>query len=79
MTDIEDRWYWDRRTNKAYRPIERGDGTITFVTIRHEEEVADAIARDALVPVDEFGLDESVFDLIDSFRVPPYVPSPEDR
>lgn len=78
MTTVEDRWYWDRRTNKAYRPVADDGETVTFVTMRHREEVADAIDRDALVPVEEFGLDEPVFELVDSFRVPDDVPTPED-
>lgn len=80
MDPIEDCWYWDRRINKAYRPIEHDDETVTFVTVRHREEVTDAIECDAFVPLEEIGLDQTVFDLIDSFRLPSdeALPTPED-
>lgn len=76
MHDDEERWYWDRRNRKAYYPIERDDGTVTFATVWHEEEVTDALERGALVPLDEIGLDrtDTTFDLLDSFRTPESVP-----
>ena len=69
---LERRWYWDRRNRKAYYPRERDDGTVEFVTIWHEEEVADALSGGALVPIEEVGLDrtDTTFDLISSFRTP---------
>lgn len=69
--ELEDRWYWDRRNNKAYYPTEvREDGTVAFATVWHPEEVADAMDGGALVPVDEIGLDraDTTFDLLESFR-----------
>lgn len=65
MSRIEAQWYWDRRNNKAYYPVETGDGTVSFRTVWHEDEVADALSGDVLVPVEEIG-----FDPIDSFRTP---------
>jgi hypothetical protein len=72
-TEIERRWYWDRRTNKAYYPrtIDEDEGFVEFVTAWHHEEVTDAIAADALSPVEEIeGSRETTFDLVDSFRFP---------
>lgn len=71
MTEIESRWYWDRRTNKAYYPIVTEQDTTTFVTTWHREEVEDALQSDVFVPVDEIGHErtETTFDLIDSFRL----------
>lgn len=69
--DIDpDRWYWDRRTKKAYYPRAMGDGTVEFVTIWHAGEVSDALDGGALVPLSEVGLDrtETPFDLMESFR-----------
>jgi hypothetical protein len=69
--ELEERWYWDRRNNKAYYPTEvREDGTVAFTTVWHPEEVADAMAGGALVPTEEVGLDrvDTTFDLLDSFR-----------
>lgn len=76
-TDIDARWYWDRRTNKAYYPTETDEGTVRFVTVWHAAEVADARDRGALVPVEAVGLDrtETTFDLLDSFRLPDDVES----
>lgn len=65
MSRIEEQWYWDRRNNKAYYPVETGDNTVSFRTVWHEDEVADALRSDVLVPIDEIG-----FDPIDSFRTP---------
>jgi hypothetical protein len=73
MTDLEKQWYWDRRTNKAYYPIEDGEDTVTFATVWHEDEVAGALDGGAVVPIEEIGLDRAedrTFDLIDSFRTP---------
>ena len=72
MGDIDTRWYWDRRTDTAYYPRATDDGTVRFVTVWHEQEVADARERGALVPVEAVGLDrtETTFDLLDSFRLP---------
>lgn len=72
MDHIDEQWYWDQRTEKAYYPIEADDGTVRFVTVWHESEVTDARDRGALVPIEEIGLDrtETTFDLLDSFRTP---------
>ena len=72
MVEIDSQWYWDRRTEKAYYPVEAEDGTVRFVTVWHEQEVADARDRGALVPIEEIGLDrtETTLDLLDSFRMP---------
>jgi hypothetical protein len=72
MVDIDKQWYWDRRNDKAYYPVETDEGTVRFVTVWHEQEVADAVERGALAPIEEIGLDrtETTFDLIDSFRTP---------
>lgn len=72
MTDLADQWYWDRRTDTAYHPVERDDGTVTLVSVWHREEVEDARESGALVPVEEIGLDrtETTFDLLDSYRLP---------
>lgn len=76
MDSLDDRWYWDRRTNKAYRPIATDDGTVTLLTVWHEQEVEGARDGGALVPVEEIGLDrtETTFDLLESFRLPDEVP-----
>jgi hypothetical protein len=69
--ELEDRWYWDRRNSKAYYPTEvHEDGTVTFTTVWHPEEVADAMEGGALVPAEEVGLERvnTTFDLLDSFR-----------
>lgn len=65
MSKLEDNWYWDYRNNKAYRPVETDGDTVTFVTVWHEEEVEDARAGEALVPIDELDMGP-----IDSFRLP---------
>ncbi len=71
MGEFQAQWYWDRRTNKAYYPVEQADGTVTFVTVWHEEEAADATEAGALVPIDEISGDRrNAFDLKESFRLP---------
>jgi hypothetical protein len=76
MTDdptIEQRWYWDRRTNKAYYPthIDEEEGTVDLVTTWHHDEVLDALDANALTPVedlpDQYDLDVG-FACFDSFR-----------
>jgi hypothetical protein len=76
MTSINSQWYWDQRIQKAYYPIKIDDGTVRFVTVWHESEVADARDRGALVPIDEIGIDgtETTYDMIDSFRMPDDIP-----
>lgn len=74
MTEITRRWYWDRRTRKALYPI-KVDGetdTVRFVSVWHREEVADALAGDVLVDVEEVSSEnvDTTFDLLDSFRLP---------
>jgi hypothetical protein len=73
--EIEDRWYWDRRTETALYPRRVDGDTVEFVTVWHREEVEDATDAGALVPVEEIGLDrtETTFDLLDSFRTPEHV------
>ena len=73
MPEIEDRWYWDRRNNKAYYPVDAGDETVEFRTVWHVEEVTDARESGALVPVDEIKNHRAVtpFDLKASFRFRP--------
>jgi hypothetical protein len=73
-TEIERRWYWDRRTNKAYYPreIDEDEGVVEFVTAWHHEEVTDAIETGALSPIEEIQdyRETTTFDLLDSFRLP---------
>jgi hypothetical protein len=70
---IEDRWYWDRRTNKAYYPVAVDEDTVQFATVWHREEVEDALAADALATIEDVNVDrtDTTFDLVDSFRMPP--------
>ena len=74
-----DRWYWDRRTQKALYPRRTGD-TVEFVTVWHAEEVTDALDGGALVPLEDAGLDgtDTTFDLLESFRTPPRVTGDAD-
>lgn len=67
-----DRWYWDRRTQDALYPLQIDDDTVRFVTVRHPEEVDDALETGALVPFDDDGLErtETMLDFMDSFRMP---------
>jgi hypothetical protein len=69
--DIEQRWYWDHRTNKAYYPKQTDDGTVELVTTWHREEVTDALETGALTPVEDLTLDYRSnvgFACFDSFR-----------
>lgn len=70
VPEFEGRWYWDNRNRKAYYPQRVDEDTITFVTVWHREEVADALATGAVEPVTETAPEwfDSVFDHIDSFR-----------
>lgn len=72
MVDIPECWYWDRRTRKALYPteIDEDENTVEFVTVWHREEVEDALASEALVPVEEVSSEivDTTFDLLDSFR-----------
>jgi len=75
MNELDSQWYWDRRNNKAYYPVEGDDSSITFVTVWHREEAADALENGALVPIDDLGPDylenrDAGFDVFDSFRLP---------
>lgn len=72
MTDPDQQWYWDRRTNEAYYPVETDGDAVRLVSVWHPEEFADARETGALVPLSTVGLDrtETTFDLLDSFRLP---------
>ena len=72
MSGIEKQWYWDRRSKKAYYPLEVGDGTVRLVSFWHRDEVQGALEAGALTPLDslEFSDIETTFDLMDSFRFP---------
>lgn len=74
--DLDPQWYWDRRTDTAYYPVERDGDHVTFATVWHAEEVADATESGALVPVDELGSERTnpTRAVLDSFRLP----DPED-
>jgi hypothetical protein len=80
MSDIDEQWYWDRRADKAFYPVETDDDTVTFLTVWHEEEIADARDSDALVPVEDHpvGADTRTFDLKESFRLPENPTATED-
>lgn len=71
MPTLEQRWYWDRRNDKAYYPVKSTDDTTSFLTVWHDEEVEDAIENGALDPLEETGMDdpERPFGLKDSFRL----------
>lgn len=72
MNDIEARWYWDRRTETALYPCRADGDTVEFVTVRHREEVADAVDAGTIVPVDDIGAGRQVGDtlsFLDSFRL----------
>lgn len=82
MTDLEERWYWDRRIDKAYYPVDTGDGTTTLLSVWHDEELGDALDRDALVTIAEFTEQRGTtpFDLKESFRLPdPITGHPADE
>jgi len=69
--DIEERWYWDHRTNKAYYPKRIDDGTVELVTTWHHEELTDALETGALTPVEDLSepYGKAVgFECFDSFR-----------
>jgi hypothetical protein len=73
MTDISERWYWDRRSRKALYPVEMdGEDTVTFVTVWHREEAEDALDSNAVVPTEDVSREDmdTTFDLLDSFRFP---------
>lgn len=74
------RWYWDRRTQKALYPRRVDETTVEFVTVWHAEEVTGAVESDALVPVEDLGPDDSdrPLDVVDSFRMPAHVESPDE-
>jgi hypothetical protein len=81
--DVEDCWYWDRRTNTAYRPVRTGADTVELVTVWHREEFADARESGALVPVEEIGQEGpdrpgTTFDLVESFRLDSAVAEGDD-
>lgn len=79
MTDIEERWYWDRRNRKAYYPVDTDGETVTMVSVWHQEEVEDARAAEALEPLEAVSeyRDETAMTITDSFRTPAD-PLPED-
>lgn len=73
MADIEQQWYWDRRANKAYYPVEVEDDTVRLTTVWHREEFEGAMENGALTTVDDLvGSREfdTTMELIDSFRLP---------
>lgn len=53
-TDVEERWYWDRRNHKAIYPCKRGGHVIHFISVWHEDEFETALDNQALVPIEEF-------------------------
>jgi hypothetical protein len=79
--EIEQRWYWDHRTNKAYYPksVDEDEGVVELVTAWHHEEVTDALEAGALTPVEElsepYGNDVG-FECFDSFRFSPVEDDP---
>jgi len=72
MPELDRQWYWDRRSNKAYYPVEVEDGTVRLVSVWHRDEVEGALDAGALHPLDDLdcGNVETMFDLVDSFRFP---------
>jgi hypothetical protein len=72
MSEIERQWYWDRRSNKAFYPVDVGDGTVRLVSVWHRDEVEGALDAGTFEPLDDldFGNVETTFDLMDSFRFP---------
>lgn len=81
MTDTVEtgRWYWDRRTQKALYPRRVDGTTVEFLTVWHAEEVTDAVESGAVVAVDDLGPDDGdrPLDVVDSFRLPDDVGSPD--
>lgn len=71
MPKLEQRWYWDRRNDKAYYPVKTEDDTISFLSVWHDEEVEDAMSAGALTPMEETGFadPERPLSLKDSFRL----------
>jgi hypothetical protein len=65
-------WYWDKRNKKAYAPVRFEDDTVHLLTVWHRDELDDALDGEAVVPIEEIGLDrvDTTFDLLDSFRFP---------
>jgi len=70
MDDVDDRWYWDRRIDKAYRPVATDGDRVALVTLWHRDELEGAIDADALEDVDDVGGDGVGFDYFESFRLP---------
>lgn len=72
MTELEKRWYWDRRNDKAYYPVNVEADTISFLTIWHAKELEDARECDVLTPIEEtdFTDPERPLGLKESFRLP---------
>ena len=72
MADPDRQWFWDRRTNKAYYPVEMDDDTVRLVSVWHRDEFDGAVGAGALTPVEDVNLDrtDTTFDLLDSFRLP---------
>jgi len=68
--DADDRWYWDRRIDKAYRPVATDGDRVAMVTVWHRDELEAAIDADALEVVDDVGGDGVGFDYFESFRLP---------
>jgi len=64
-------WYWDKRNKKAYAPVRFEDDTVHLLTVWHRDELDGAIEGEAVVPIEEIGLDrtDTTFDLLDSFRL----------
>lgn len=69
MTDVEERWYWDQRTNKAYYPVEGEDGRVVVLSAWHEEEVEGALDSGQWIPVEEVSGENIGFDHFESFRL----------
>jgi hypothetical protein len=72
VTDFQKQWYWDKRSNKAYYPVEIAEDTVRLVSVWHRDEVEGAVDAEALQPIEDVNLDrtDTGFDLIDSFRFP---------
>jgi hypothetical protein len=66
----EDRWYWDRRSDKAYYPVGTDDDRVALVSVWHRDEVEGAIDAGAFEGVDDVGGDGIGFDFFESFRLP---------
>ncbi|WP_276256571.1 hypothetical protein [Halomontanus rarus] len=70
---LEEQWYWDRRTNKAYYPVAVDGDTVQLATVWHRDEIDGALEAGAWATVEELnpGRTDTTFDLVDSFRMPP--------